>query len=100
MKHTRYNSIEEVKGAQNIAARTNMKFAYFFDGTTILKQGHEKEYEMKKWMMEVIGIPMLFVTVVFMLIGIVLVKKRAKKITQGIHRFYETLKEIQDQMQQ
>ena len=76
-----------------------MKFAYFFDGSTILKAGHILENEMKAHMMKVIGIPILFVTCVFMLVGIQLVKVRAKRITNGLHRFYETLKEIQDQMQ-
>ena len=77
-----------------------MKFAYFFDGSTVLSEGHKKELTMKLRITEVIGITILAITLVFFIVGLNFAADRSKKITRGIINFYEMLKGVQDQMKQ
>ena len=74
-----------------------MKFGYFFDGTAALEQALEKEKQLKYIVLSKVSIPIVIVTVCFMICGIIQIKDRSEKITRGIITLYETLEDIQNQ---
>ena len=53
---------------------------------------------MKMNVLKRVGYPMIAITIIFLLFGILFVRDRSKKLTRGIIRLYETLQEICNDM--
>ena len=92
-----YKSIEEMQKGKGEEGVKEMKFGYFFDGTEALAKALDKEAKLKYIVLSKVSIPILIVTICFMLCGIYQIKDRSEKITRGIITLYETLEDIQNQ---
>ena len=94
-----YDSIEKMQEGRRGVGSSDMKFGYFFDGTEALERGLAKEAQLKYIVLSKVSIPIIIVTICFMICGIYQIKDRSEKITRGIITLYETLEDIQNQKQ-
>jgi len=76
-----YESLEASREGKSASNLVSFKFAYFFDGTHALYKGHESETKNIMKILLSVCVPILLLTVVFLILSIFLIKDTSEKIT-------------------